>query len=296
MTTPPTSTPRFIPACAGNTALPRSPTCRRRTVHPRVCGEHRHRPGVDRIHPRFIPACAGNTPSAALSAASSVGSSPRVRGTLVNDHDRPHRDRFIPACAGNTRRQGNGGLFLAVHPRVCGEHNRGHNAEINVVGSSPRVRGTRPADRGGAGGRRFIPACAGNTCPARRPPPKNPVHPRVCGEHSFRNLLIDNSFTTKEHSTSESLHELLKSKGLVQASTLRLARGVQWSEAHELHAVQVCRNATIYATCIEVVAGVVRCCPSNYGVALFDQGLYLAPDHLSGSSRIVADVHAGPDF
>ena len=57
---------RFIPACAGNTALSflsRSPT----SVHPRVCGEHcvlNVRPGIE------------------------AGSSPRVRGTRLAQHSR----------------------------------------------------------------------------------------------------------------------------------------------------------------------------------------------------------------
>ncbi len=51
---------RFIPARAGNTA---APTCRPRftTVHPRACGEHISSQG---------------------GSSSSIGSSPRVRGTL----------------------------------------------------------------------------------------------------------------------------------------------------------------------------------------------------------------------
>ena len=54
-----------------------------------------------------------------------------------------------------------------------------------MTGSSPRVRGT-PATAWTPRARpRFIPACAGNTSFARRRLPPAPVHPRVCGEHSF---------------------------------------------------------------------------------------------------------------
>jgi len=52
------------------------------------------------------------------------------------------------------------------------------------AGSSPRARGTHAAGPLRRRGRRFIPACAGNTSPARRPRCQTPVHPRVRGEHS----------------------------------------------------------------------------------------------------------------
>ena len=73
-------TPRFIPACAGNT---RTTRMRRSsiTVHPRVCGEHARMSGSQVFH---------------------SGSSPRVRGTRGRLRWRSAGSRFIPACAGNT--------------------------------------------------------------------------------------------------------------------------------------------------------------------------------------------------
>ena len=92
-----------------------------------------------------------------------VGSSPRVRGTV---HELPARlddPRFIPACAGN----GNPGTgstprLLAVHPRVCGERCRRGRGPRATAGSSPRVRGTGSGAALQGIRRRFIPACAGN--------------------------------------------------------------------------------------------------------------------------------------
>ena len=157
-----TPRPRFIPACAGNTA-PARILIPPRAVHPRVCGEHcvchcptftvtgssprvRGTPGRRPRSPpplRFIPACAGNTHDAEGRAASHHGSSPRVRGTPL--------DSPAPRC----RRP--------VHPRVCGEHGDvRHGVEV-IIGSSPRVRGTRFQGRRGRRRQRFIPACAGNT-------------------------------------------------------------------------------------------------------------------------------------
>ena len=132
---------RFIPARAGNTggfAPPRLPM----TVHPRTCGEHgtmrlsvavcigssphvRGTPylgGAVDSGPRFIPARAGNTRKPrfrfALTSvhprtcgehftvtgltAGTTGSSPHVRGTLVDPRPQPLGFRFIPARAGNT--------------------------------------------------------------------------------------------------------------------------------------------------------------------------------------------------
>ena len=152
---------RFIPACAGNTGLRLSRQAIS-AVHPRVCGEHSvesiSSPPSDGSSPRvrgtlpmmskidhsnrFIPACAGNTgwwhsgwfpkevhPRVCgehfrLHAGTQAvrGSSPRVRGTQVEVPGVEHDQRFIPACAGNTEFPASVHRFLAVHPRVCGEH------------------------------------------------------------------------------------------------------------------------------------------------------------------------------
>jgi len=91
--------------------------------------------------------------------------------------------RFIPACAGNIHKQYPLCQDPPVHPRVCGEHFLNSGSANFHIGSSPRVRGTyllllqlfQPL--------RFIPACAGNISLARSCRRRDPVHPRVCGEH-----------------------------------------------------------------------------------------------------------------
>ena len=233
---------RFIPACAGNThyLIQRGI---KTPVHPRVCGEHDSTgarsqpmigssPRVRGTRPfrffrenylRFIPACAGNTTIAHLSITSlSVhprvcgehscipyhifdlfGSSPRVRGTRRRVFLSWESLRFIPACAGNTLPGELDREPASVHPRVCGEHRVKHHESLRMIGSSPRVRGTRlrdpatlrsrrfiPACAGntsvspiGYKNLRFIPACAGNTLKAAGELDKMSVHPRVCGEH-----------------------------------------------------------------------------------------------------------------
>ena len=91
---------RFIPAHAGNTRS-RMASWMIVTVHPRACGEHLARqrwPG-----PLF-------------------GSSPRMRGTLLEDGPGHCLRRFIPAHAGNTCPRRHCRAAQAVHPRACGEH------------------------------------------------------------------------------------------------------------------------------------------------------------------------------
>ena len=154
---------RFIPACAGNSSRDNSSTTAP-PVHPRVCGEQ-----VLEVDDFAIPA----------------GSSPRVRGTGSPSSAGAGEGRFIPACAGN-RICGLYNLHPApVHPRVCGEQRRRQNNAKLFYGSSPRVRGTDFKQVGEIGGRRFIPACAGNSIHDAAGVPRCTVHPRVCGDKRF---------------------------------------------------------------------------------------------------------------
>ena len=152
---------RFIPAYAGNTS-PRARPCGPTTVHPRVCGEH---------------------VEMGMQALTATGSSPRMRGT----RGRPVRgrvpQRFIPAYAGNTPAASRSTATGSVHPRVCGEHVLARDWCHLHYGSSPRMRGTRPARRALVPRPRFIPAYAGNTRLAALGWFLAAVHPRVCGEH-----------------------------------------------------------------------------------------------------------------
>ena len=152
---------RFIPASAGNT-IAQAISNTAVAVHPRVCGEH--------CHPLTDPSCR-------------LGSSPRLRGTLLISEKFMVCLRFIPASAGNTRLFVSNSLNHPVHPRVCGEHLLGFLAGSRSNGSSPRLRGTRFHACKWYDRKRFIPASAGNTPghPAFLLP--RSVHPRVCGEH-----------------------------------------------------------------------------------------------------------------
>ena len=104
-----------------------------------------------------------------LPAPGIAGSSPRVRGTRRRRPARRAGPRFIPACAGNSAAAALIRIWIAVHPRVCGE----------LAG------GARRGHRRG----RFIPACAGNSASASAASAaawRAAVHPRVCGELDAR--------------------------------------------------------------------------------------------------------------
>ena len=115
-------------------------------------------------------------------AAVAFGSSPRVRGTPFFLFRRLLLVRFIPASAGNATCGLGTPDSPPVHPRECGERQRGRFFFPDSDGSSPRVRGTLVGHCHDAIDQRFIPASAGNA--SRREPAKRdqPVHPRECGE------------------------------------------------------------------------------------------------------------------
>ncbi len=135
----------------------------RNSVHPRARGEH----GTGRLH-----------------ATASCGSSPRTRGTRQRRPRQRGALRFIPAHAGNTAARRTTRPSRTVHPRARGEHPYPAGHDVNVIGSSPRTRGT-PLRRGHAhllG--RFIPAHAGNTLSISTLRVSPTVHPRARGEHA----------------------------------------------------------------------------------------------------------------
>ena len=89
-------------------------------AHPRVCGENRR---------------------TARLILELIGSSPRVRGKLVDGGARVVMRGLIPACAGKTWSMRLWGAGCLAHPRVCGENFVAVDACGLGEGSSPRVRG-----------------------------------------------------------------------------------------------------------------------------------------------------------
>ena len=112
-----------------------------------------------------------------------ASSSPRLRGTRILPPRTIVGARFIPAPAGNTSPSLCVRRSRPVHPRACGEHATSGGTGASPRGSSPRLRGTLPAEQARCVGRRFIPAPAGNTRMPDIPRLDRAVHPRACGEH-----------------------------------------------------------------------------------------------------------------
>ena len=192
----------IIPADAGNTSTTAILSIPGRD-HPRGCGEHliniahmssdrgsspRMRgtqwgQGVSDLEPGIIPADAGNTQRCTraqrpcgdhprgcgehdwrfLNDIQGQGSSPRMRGTLVELTKPNGLYGIIPADAGNTFRPVMLFASRRDHPRGCGEHTLQFTVTSRFAGSSPRMRGTHVDAGGRQQGHRIIPADAGNT-------------------------------------------------------------------------------------------------------------------------------------
>ena len=153
----------IIPAGAGLTRFrpDRSRSCR---DHPRGCGAHV-------MHHSQKAAC--------------MGSSPRVRGSLLPRRFAAASTGIIPAGAGLTTPSKVNPLAFRDHPRGCGAHRLIHDYFSSSEGSSPRVRGSQ------VGRQRFdlrtgiIPAGAGLTRQSGLQLRTRRDHPRGCGAHDF---------------------------------------------------------------------------------------------------------------
>ena len=151
---------RIIPAHAGNSTHAHG----RQSVsadHPRACGELKIR-GDKKLM--------------------AFGSSPRMRGTLLECHRHAPVVRIIPAHAGNSMSARISSSLRPDHPRACGELSLGVYQVAACVGSSPRMRGTPILRRALGNLRRIIPAHAGNSCSTSAVSSASSDHPRACGE------------------------------------------------------------------------------------------------------------------
>ena len=121
-----------------------------------------------------------------------VGSSPRTRGARLRRSPRRSTTGIIPACAGSTRTARTPAPTARDHPRVRGEHvKRRHNSPA-WAGSSPRARGALLPTALQLLVQGIIPACAGSTLDPATNPNQVRDHPRVRGEHTFADALVEN--------------------------------------------------------------------------------------------------------
>ena len=187
----------IIPAYAGNTSLTGGYRKLARD-HPRVCGEH----GTSTVEGVAVP-----------------GSSPRMRGTLIGRCMTPFDTGIIPAYAGNTSSGRARGFSVRDHPRVCGEHAMSAANPGQMVGSSPRMRGTRLRSRHSRRRTGIIPAYAGNTETGGTWRFGRRDHPRVCGEHSGRhsNLVAEPGSSPRMRGTQDTYARSHPTGGIIPA-------------------------------------------------------------------------------
>ena len=151
---------RFIPACAGNSALLNAV------------------PDGTSVHPRLR----GELAISVISLRSRYGSSPLTRGTRTLHRQRLLPIRFIPAYAGNSVLSDILREPVTVHPRLRGELIIAHNTRTSAIGSSPLTRGTPRSRMTTIICLRFIPAYAGNSESHPAFVSSTAVHPRLRGE------------------------------------------------------------------------------------------------------------------
>ena len=162
---------RIIPARAGFTAAPTSPTASG-PDHPRSRGGYwcLRRPG-----------------------GPPTGSSPLARGLRVLRPGELGGARIIPARAGFTSMVLASSWRVADHPRSRGVYLTASSVISPSSGSSPLARGLRPRPGGGPIAMRIIPARAGFTTPLRPATAAGTDHPRSRGVYADRvaYLMVD---------------------------------------------------------------------------------------------------------
>ena len=150
----------IIPADAGSTSSSRC-CCIVLWDHPRGCGEHLFVKADYQHAMRIIPADAGSTQFIQFRLARTwdhprgcgehnvgnamtiapLGSSPRMRGALLQKDIDCLPAEIIPADAGSTSSLQRAPAAPMDHPRGCGEHTIKAVYVMPIRGSSPRMRG-----------------------------------------------------------------------------------------------------------------------------------------------------------
>ena len=113
---------------------------------------------------------------------SDYGSSPRMWGTLSQRTEQQFSCRFIPTDVGNAHNLPISSPCCPVHPHGCGERCHPCVYLSFLIGSSPRMWGTRLYWRFVYGYWRFIPTDVGNAISMRSLAFISSVHPHGCGE------------------------------------------------------------------------------------------------------------------
>ena len=155
---------RITPAHAGKTDV-RARHKRRKTDHPRACGENAGRQAA---------------------AQQGLGSPPRMRGKPAEKAAAERWERITPAHAGKTTLCCNKSQPESDHPRACGENLAFYRLHWRAFGSPPRMRGKHQQGGGESPLPRITPAHAGKTSIKFTVSHPASDHPRACGENVCR--------------------------------------------------------------------------------------------------------------
>jgi hypothetical protein len=132
---------------------------------------------------------------------------------------------------------------------ACGERFWIKNTSIFEIGSSPRVRGTRGSAPRHHGGRRFIPARAGNA-----------LRVSVCAKEGF---------TMSKSAPTFRIRSFWKRGGSSQGRHRR--------ETHQPKSIEIDWDAPVFPASLENEAGIVRRRPGDDGISFPDRALHLLP-------------------
>ena len=185
-------------------------------AHPRGCGEHL---------------------GYYAQVQAQMGSSPRVRGTLMPRARMASSAGLIPAGAGNIDVHIVDVAGEGAHPRGCGEHTENGRLSKAQEGSSPRVRGTCPYQEPQKLPVGLIPAGAGNILRGVCSETVDGAHPRGCGEHG--NLDLHHraywGSSPRVRGTFHRIHAGLQCFGLIPAGAGNIVHPSHQRKPHRAH-------------------------------------------------------------
>ena len=118
------------------------------------------------------------------------GSPPHARGPRRRRFTSSHPFRITPACAGTTSNAWRLWQLHQDHPRMRGDHTLPPCLYGLPLGSPPHARGPRSNGICGCLPMRITPACAGTTSSSISAEEPFKDHPRMRGDHKYRNIII----------------------------------------------------------------------------------------------------------
>ncbi len=131
---------------------------------------------------------------------------------------------------------------------------------------------------------RFIPASAGNMSSQRKSVLRSSVHPRVCGEHTSYNLLIN-----------KSVFKELKSTDKISCKRRVFTFLFFRQERHKFDAVKLYRNSPVRPQSHKIKPRLRIRVPRHYHIAFPEPFFNILPDRLPNPPADIAYNTPGPE-